>query len=1394
MIATDAAGNASDAQSVTLDINDLDDVAPTITSGVTAVAIDENSGAGQVIYTVTSTDLGDDVADTPIAYSLAEGSDAALSIDASTGAVTLATDPNHEMQSQYSFAVIATDGAGNESAAHPVNLDINNLDEVAPTILSTGSVSVLESAGANASVYRALADDTADISAQVTFSLSEDSDAALTINSETGVVTLNEEPIYNPDGDLNTYIFTVIADDGVNQSQKAVTLEVVDEDLVVPVFISTTSAVVNENIGENQIIYTAVTEDESLVQYSLSEDSDAALSINSDTGQVSLSANPDHEIQTVYSFTVIATDSEDNSFQQAVTVTINDLDDAAPTITSGATAASVDENSGASQVIYTVVANDLGDDVADTPITYSLVEGSDAALSINATTGAVTLTTDPDHELQTQYSFAVTVTDGAGNASEEQSVTLDINNLDDTVPVISSSQIVSTIDENSGSAQVIYNAIATDSGDGTDGNVNYSLAEGSDADLAINSATGAVILIANPDHETQNQYSFTVIATDSAGNSSEQALTLNVSDLDEIAPTFTSLDVAMVSENIIQDSVVYRSLVDDSADISAGITFSLKEGSDAALDVDASTGVVTINEVPDFEAKFIYSFTVVASDGVNSSEQAVTLTINNLDEIAPTITSGSPEESLDENSGAGQIIYRATSDDSGDISLGVSYSLVDDLEGALSIDATTGEVILTTDPDHEVQSQYSFAVIATDAAGNASDAQSVTLDINDLDEAAPTFTSGDTAVAIDENSGANQVVYTASADDTADVSDGFTFSLAEDSDAGLSIDENTGAVTLADNPDHETKSEYSFTVVATDNAGNASSQLVSLSINDLDDAAPTVNSSAAVDAIEENSGAGQVIYIATADDSTDDISDTPIAFSLTDDSDAALTIDSVSGEVSLIIEPVYFDKSAYNFAVVATDAAGNASDPQALVLNIIETLPPAASVSLNEDTGVASDNISSNGEIAVSGLKAGASWEYSLDNGVTWSNGTGSSFTIDGDGTYQVNVRQTNTAGSTEMAEAVEFSVDTTAPIAQFVSADSDPLVQAISVNYSEALDSDYLPNASDYVIEQNGNPLTVSAVSLNPEDSSILVLSINESFNSGALNFTYNASENAIELVTDLAGNQLVDGFTQMIVSDGYIRGAQVYIDVNGDGIADESELREEVTSDAFGQIILTDEFLSAAENIDSNGNPYQVIVKGGVNMDSGAPNEIELTAPAGYSVINPLSTLVQQVVSSGQSLEEAESSLGETLGIEIGEGGFGDYDPQSDVGENALANRVIATQIATVLSVASTSEVTGSEGQSAESEALQGLVNVITSAGEGVSVSLDSDTLGEVLVDVVNADELIMISTAIDAMEVVKNLDQNDIDFNLDAAFAGIVQAQADAIDTVAPQAPEPDVGCRI
>jgi hypothetical protein len=153
--------------------------------------------------------------------------------------------------------------------------------------------------------------------------------------------------------------------------------------------------------------------------------------------------------------------------------------------------------------------------------------------------------------------------------------------------------------------------------------------------------------------------------------------------------------------------------------------------------------------------------------GNASAQQLVSVAINNLDEVAPSIDSGDTGTAVDENSGSGQLVYTATASDDADTSNGFSFSLVDDSLG-FSIDADTGVVTTNADfaADYENAQSQSFTVVATDATGNASTQQLVSVAINNLDEVAPVINSGDTAAAIDENSGVGQVVYTATASDT----------------------------------------------------------------------------------------------------------------------------------------------------------------------------------------------------------------------------------------------------------------------------------------------------------------------------------------------------------------------------------------------------------------------------------------------------------------------------------------------------------------------------------------------------------------------------------------------------------------------------------------------------
>jgi hypothetical protein len=905
--------------------------------------IDENIGAGKIVYKVSTEDfvgIGSD-----ITFGLNGNDTSSFTINEQTGEVTLIDNPDYEAQQQYNFSVIATDMAGN-SSEKPITLVVKNLDDTAPVITSAAfAESINENSGSGQIIYTVTADDSADISDGFFYGLVAD-DQPFSINKQTGEVTLLDNPDHEAQ---HQYNFSVTATDlAGNSSQNAVTFTVNNLDEVAPVFTSSETAdPINENIGADVVIYTATADDSYDISdglfFSLAEGSDSALSIDETTGEVTLTNNPDYEQQSVYTFSLIATDTVGFTDELMVSLNVNNLDDVAPYIDVNLYIESIEENSGAGQVISQCTADDSAD--ISGGVTFSLAEYSYQGLSINSNSCEVTLLNNPDYENLTVLDYAVIATDAAGNANSHFA-TLNIINLDDTAPIFTSDNNAESIDENSGAGQIVYTATADDSND-TSGGVTFSLTEDSDSALSIDASSGNVILDNDPDHETQSQYSFAIIATDMAGNTSDtKYVTLDINNLDDTAPTIISSTTATaIDENSGSGQIIYTATADDSNDISGGVTFSLMEDSDSALSIDASSGNVILNNDPDHETQSQYSFAIIASDmaGNTSDTKYVTLDINNLDDTAPIVALSVVASVIDENSGAGQVVCTATADDSNDTSGGVTLSLTEDSDSALSIEASSGDVILNNDPDHETQSQYSFAIIATDMAGNTSDAEYLTLNINNLDELGPIITSSDVASAIDENSGAGQVVYIAVADDTADVSDGVTFSLAESSDLAFTINATTGDVILDNDPDHETQSQYSFEVVATDMAGNTSNtKPVTLDINNLDDTAPIVTSSTTATAIDENSGAGQVVYTVTADDSAD-ISQ-GMNFSLSGNDAEAFSINGETGEISILVDPDYESQSEYNFTVNAIDNAGNSSSKDIILqINDLDEDPVADS-------------------------------------------------------------------------------------------------------------------------------------------------------------------------------------------------------------------------------------------------------------------------------------------------------------------------------------------------------------------------------------------------------------------------------------------------------------------
>ena len=119
-----------------------------------------------------------------------------------------------------------------------------------------------------------------------------------------------------------------------------------------------------------------------------------------------------------------------------------------------------------------------------------------------------------------------------------------------------------------------------------------------------------------------------------------------------------------------------------------------------------------------------------------------------------------------------------------------------------------------------------------------------------VDTDAPVFTSPD-ASSVSESTAPGTVIYDADATDASPLS----FSLSGTDAGSFSIDSATGQVSINASPDFDSKSSYSFEVVATDAAGNSSSQTIALSVTETPEInGDTINLTTFQDVYDEATG------------------------------------------------------------------------------------------------------------------------------------------------------------------------------------------------------------------------------------------------------------------------------------------------------------------------------------------------------------------------------------------------------------------------------------------------------------------------------------------------------------------------------------------------------------
>ena len=185
-----------------------------------------------------------------------------------------------------------------------------------------------------------------------------------------------------------------------------------------------------------------------------------------------------------------------------------------------------------------------------------------------------------------------------------------------------------------------YTAAASDADGDT---VSYSLGSSNDEALfAIDSSTGVLSFQSAPDYEapgdanTDNDYVVEVIASDGTSNTS-RTVTVSVTGLNDNAPAFSSGTTASMAENSTATGYTAAASDADGDTVSYGLGSSNDE---ALFAIDSSTGVLSFQSAPDYEAPGDantdndYVVEVIASDGTSNTSRTVTVSLTGLNDNA----------------------------------------------------------------------------------------------------------------------------------------------------------------------------------------------------------------------------------------------------------------------------------------------------------------------------------------------------------------------------------------------------------------------------------------------------------------------------------------------------------------------------------------------------------------------------------------------------------------------------------------------------------------------------------------------------------------------------------------------------------------------------------------
>nr|KAF6400970.1 FAT atypical cadherin 4 [Rousettus aegyptiacus] len=605
--------------------------------------------------------------------------------------------------------------------------------------------------------------------------------------------------------------------------------------------------------------------------------------------------------------------------------------------------------------------------------TYRLSE-SHALFAINSSTGTLYTTATIDREsLPSDVINLVVLSSSPTYPTEVRVLVWDLN---DNAPVFPDPSIVVTFKEDSSSGRQVILDTATDSDIGSNGvdHRSYRIIQGNEAgrfrlDITLSpSGEGAFLHLVSKgglDREVTPQYQLLVEVEDKGEPRRRGYLQVNVTvqDINDNPPVFGSshYQAGVPEDAAVGSSVLQVAAADADEGTNADIRYRLQDEG-TPFQMDPETGLITVREPLDFEARRQYSLTVQALDrGVPSltgrAEALIQLLdVNDNDPVVKFryFPATSRYASVDENAQVGTVVALLTVTDAdspaanGNISVQIlGGNEQRHFEVQSSKVPNLSLIKVASALDRERIPSYNLTVSVSDNSGAPpaagvrarSSVASLVIFVNDINDHPPVFAQQVYRVNLSEEAPPGSYVSGVSATDgDSGLNANLRYSIVSGNGLGwFHISEHSGLVTTgaAGGLDRELASQIVLNISARDQGVHPKVSYAQLIVTllDVNDEKPVFSQPEGYHvSVVENAPAGTELLVVGATDG--DLGDNgTVRFSLqeAETDQRSFRLDPVSGRLSTVSSLDREEQAFYSLLVLATDLG---SPPQSSVARV----------------------------------------------------------------------------------------------------------------------------------------------------------------------------------------------------------------------------------------------------------------------------------------------------------------------------------------------------------------------------------------------------------------------------------------------------------------------------